>query len=68
MLHGRPRSANWDRLWGASASTRWAIADPFPGGRPLRRRRENGVDFGAPRLRETVARTVALQILTDHRC
>jgi hypothetical protein len=32
-----------------------AIAGRFPGGRPLRRRRENGVVIGEPRLRGTAA-------------
>jgi hypothetical protein len=36
---------------------------PIPGGRPLRRRRENGVVIGAPRLRGTAA----LQASIDHR-
>jgi hypothetical protein len=37
---------------------------PIPGRRPLRRRRENGVVIGAPRLRGTAA----LQDSIDHRC
>src|SRR4029077_9056697 len=33
----------------------WAIAGRCPGGRPLRRRRESGVDIGEARLRGTAA-------------
>ena len=40
------------------------IAGRIAGGRSLRRRRENGVVIGEPRLRGTAA----LQASTDHRC
>ena len=41
----------------------WAIAGRFPGGRPLRRRREMVLIYGHQRLRGTAALQVA-----DHRC
>jgi len=43
---------------------RMAIVGRFPGGRPLRRRREMVLIFGRLRLRGTAA----LQVATDHRC
>src|SRR4029077_13912382 len=46
------------------ATTGWAIAGRFPGGRPLRRRREMVLDCGRLRLRGNAA----LQVATDHRC
>jgi hypothetical protein len=45
------------------ATNGWAIADRFPGGRPLRRRREMVLVYGHQRLRGTAALQVA-----DHRC
>jgi hypothetical protein len=41
-----------------------AIADRFPGGRPLRRRRQMGLALANRRLRGTTA----LHASTDHRC